>query len=139
LALDVLHGDERLSVVFTDVEDGDDVRMTQAGGGPRFTRESLAQLIIVVAQQLDGDLAIELRIEREEERTHPAAADRPEHFIAPDAGGNTAHRRASYAGPLVVPERIHTTVGRRDRSTVDFPAQRHRTTVFTKPNCTASP
>jgi hypothetical protein len=91
LAVDVLHGDERLTIVLTDVEDGDDVRVPEAGNGAGFPVEALPQLLHILAQQLDCDLALEDRVPGEVQRAHPAASDAVHDLKAPDGGRRGAH------------------------------------------------
>ena len=63
LAVDVLHRDERQAVVLVDVEDGDDVGMTERAGRLRLAREALARFgrIELLANELDRDEAADLR------------------------------------------------------------------------------
>ena len=49
LAVDELHGDERLAVVLPDVEDADDVLVLEHAGGIRFLHEAPANLLVVDA------------------------------------------------------------------------------------------
>ena len=108
--LDVLHGDEGLLVVNTDVEDHHDVRVSKAGDGSRFAGEPLAQIVVVLAQQLDGDLALERRIPREVEGAHPAPADSADDFEAADKRRNRSQismlRAKCYHSPIGVLGRI---------------------------------
>ena len=73
--MDVLHRDERLAVLLADVEDRDDVGVAEAGDGTGLAVEALAELLHILPQQLDRDLALENRVPGEIQRAHPAASD----------------------------------------------------------------
>ena len=96
LAGDVLHRDERLSLVCPDVVDGDDVRMLEARGDLRLANEALADLGVVDAQQLDRDEAIDRGIEREIEHAHPAMAETVPNLITAD-GRRLCHRGGGFS------------------------------------------
>jgi hypothetical protein len=80
-SLDQLHGNEHEIAMQADIMDGDDIGMRQPRHRLRFTHQAVAQLsrlwIDVGAQQLDGDLAAELRIARGVDHPHGAGADEP--------------------------------------------------------------
>ncbi len=97
LAVDVLHRDERLSVLFADVEDRDDVGVSQAGDGSGFASEALAKLLHVFPEQLDRNLALEDRVPREIQRAHAALSDAVDDSKATNSGRRLAHRRGSAA------------------------------------------
>ena len=62
LALDVLHRDVRLAVVFAEVEDRDDVLVREPAGGTRLTEEALAVLGLIHQlgrDDLDGDVPLD--------------------------------------------------------------------------------
>ena len=73
LAVDVLHPDAGLVVVFVGAVDHHYIGVTDAGEVPRLGQRSMGGMR-VPAQQLDRDLALEARI--------PAAVDRPERPFA---------------------------------------------------------
>src|SRR6185436_4315894 len=91
LTLHELHGDEWLAVVVADVEDRDDVRVTEPGSRARLTRKALAQLFVIVLQDLDGDLAFEPRVPDEVQGAHAALPNWANDLIAPDADGGSRH------------------------------------------------
>src|SRR5450631_87214 len=88
--VDELHGDEDLVFEGTDVVDDDDVWIRQPRDRLRLAQRPLATLRHRDAvagldpQQLDRDLAIELRIERGVDLAHPAAPHQPQHDVAAD-------------------------------------------------------
>ena len=61
-AVEILHGDEGLAVLFADVVDGADVGMVQRGSGLGFAAKALQRLAVlgdVFGEELQGDEAIE--------------------------------------------------------------------------------
>ena len=78
-SLDQLHGDEHLVAIGADVVDGDDVGVVQAGQRLRFPEQAGAgdrRLDHPVGvDELQGDGAAELGVERGKHMTHPAGAD----------------------------------------------------------------
>ena len=96
LAVDVLHGDERLAVLLADVEDADDVLVLEHAGGVRFLHEAAPDLVVVDAflEELDGDrAAADLGVAGAQERAHPARPDRADDLVATDGVGNCHGRR----------------------------------------------
>src|SRR5687767_1841921 len=96
-----------MAVLFADVEDGNDVAVAKAGYCASFTREAFTKLFVVVAQELDGDLALEHRIQGEEEESHAALADAIEDLVPPDSGRHIGHgglssSSARFSCPLFV-------------------------------------
>ena len=87
LPLDVLHGDERLVVDGADVVHRHDVGMRQPRQRLRLAHQALLALAAeeAEAQQLEGDLAIELRIVGEEDHAHAALPDGRNEHVAADA------------------------------------------------------
>ena len=89
--LDELHRDEDLVFERADVVDDDDVRVRQARDRLRLAQRPLPPLgqrhagARLDAQQLDRDLAVQLRIVRRVDLAHPAAPDQPQHDVAADA------------------------------------------------------
>ena len=88
LPLDVLHGDEGLVFMHADIEHRHDVRVAEAGDRSRLAGESLAQVVVVLAKQLDRNLALERRIPREVQGAHAALADLADDLEATDERGN---------------------------------------------------
>jgi hypothetical protein len=89
LALDVLHGDERLAVLVAELEDRDDVAVLQLAGRPRLARKAFAGLAVVqlLAQELDRDVAADSGIAGAIERAHAPMADSFEDLVAADRVG----------------------------------------------------
>src|SRR5919201_376307 len=81
LALDVLHHEERPAVVLADVEDTHDVRVREPGGEARLAEEAAADAVVtdeVVAEQLDGDDAVQLDVLGALDDGHAAVPNRAE-------------------------------------------------------------
>src|SRR5712691_8724115 len=84
-AIDQFHDDERRTRfgVLAHVEDGDDVRVAQAGGGARLTPKALEEFRVfgkLRVEQLDGDGSVEEGVFGFPDRAHPAPgnlADQP--------------------------------------------------------------
>ena len=95
LAKDVLHGDVRLALVLTDVVDGDDVDVGEAGGRLRLPREALAEVVGVESrlQHLDRDEAIEHRVAAEVQIPHAALTQALDDFVAMDDFGGVGQVR----------------------------------------------
>ena len=77
LAADELHRDERPALEDAELVDRDDVGVGQPAGGARLALEALAHLLVVeaLAEELDGDGAIEGRVPGQIHVAHPAALD----------------------------------------------------------------
>ena len=76
-AVEVLHGDEGLSIFFADVVNGADVGMVQGGGGFGFAAETLERLAVlgdVFREEFQGDEAIEAGVFGLVDDAHAAAA-----------------------------------------------------------------
>ena len=92
VALDELHRDEDLVLERADVVDDDDVRVRQARDRLRLAQRPLPPLgqrharARLDAQQLDRDLAIQLRIVGRVHLAHPAAPHQPEDDVTANAG-----------------------------------------------------
>ena len=79
LALDVLHGDERLAVALADLVDLADVGVIERSGGARFAKEPLASVVVLLerfGQELDRHLAPEHGVLRQKDAAHAAPAER---------------------------------------------------------------
>ncbi len=90
--LDELHRDEDRVLEGADVVDDHHVRVRQARDRLRLTQEARAAVRAdgpgrggPRAQQLDGDLSIQLRIVRGVDLAHPAPPQQAEHDVAPEA------------------------------------------------------
>ena len=88
LAIDVLHGDERLPLVLADVVDGDDVGMLKASGRARFAQKARAHLIVVDPEELEGDQAVDGGIERQIQRAHASLPETFADFVSTDDRGH---------------------------------------------------
>src|SRR4029077_21136619 len=82
-ALDVLHGDEGPAHVLADVVHDDDVLVIQAGVRPSFALEALAKLVgfDVLAEQLDGEQPVHLRIPCQVQGSHAAFTEALEDLV----------------------------------------------------------
>ena len=86
LARHVLHGDERLVAMLADIEDGDDVLVGEAPGGPRLAGEAIAgHGVEGGAEELDRHHAVDQRIAREVDLAHASTAEELDDFEAADA------------------------------------------------------
>ena len=89
LALEVLHDQEVGAVLLADVEERADVGMVQAGHGPRFALEALAQVGVgreMLGQDLEGDGAVEPRVLRAVDLAHPARPEGGQDLVGPELG-----------------------------------------------------
>jgi hypothetical protein len=86
LALEILEHHVRQAVVLADLEDRDDVLVRAACGRARLDEEPLHELGVVAEQELDRDLAPELRVAAEEDLAHAAACDLADELEAADRG-----------------------------------------------------
>ena len=78
LAIQKLHGDERLAVVLADLVDRADVRMVQRRRGTRFAPEAFQRLRVAghfLGQELQGHEAAKVGVLGLVDHTHPAAAE----------------------------------------------------------------
>ena len=77
-SLDALHHDVRNPVLLADVEDADDVRVREAGGGARLAHEPLTEDLVAaerLREALDRDVTAECLVPREVHRRHPAVTE----------------------------------------------------------------
>jgi hypothetical protein len=89
VALDQLHDERPDTVGVVEPVDAGDVRMIQRGEGLRFTLEAREPVRVLrerLGQNLDGDVAIQLRVARAVDLAHPAFADRRSDFIGAETG-----------------------------------------------------
>ena len=95
--VEVLHRDVVGAVPLAAVEDADDVRVLQAGGARGLAAEALDELGVLgeaAVEQLERDLAAELRVLGAVDVGHPARAE-PAH--APGSGRRSACRASTPA------------------------------------------
>ena len=79
LALEELHDEEVGAVLSTHVKERTDVGMVEAGNGPCFALEALAQVRVgreMLGKDLEGDGAVEPPVLRTVDLAHPAAPRR---------------------------------------------------------------
>ena len=91
LALDVLHHDERASLVLHDVVNGGDVRVRNPCGGARFADDAVAQVLAPLArrqQALQRDPAVQAGIPAEKDLAHPAFAELAQDDVRADAAAH---------------------------------------------------
>ena len=75
-AIQILHRDETLALVFADFVDGADIGMVEGGGGAGFATEALQSLRVlrdIVRQELEGDKAAERGVFGLVDHAHAAA------------------------------------------------------------------
>jgi hypothetical protein len=85
--LEQLHGHVDLALLLAEVVDGDDVRVVEAGGGPRLALEALAQLVVGAkagGDRLDGDKAVQDGILGLVHDAHGPLAERSEDLVLPE-------------------------------------------------------
>jgi hypothetical protein len=83
-AVEILHGDEGLAVLFADVVDGADVGVVQGGGRLGFAFEAgegLGILGDVVGEEFQGDVAVKARVLGFVDNAHAAATELFEHAV----------------------------------------------------------
>ena len=87
LAVDVLHDDEDVAVLFADFVDGADVGMVERGRGLCLVDQPLPGLMAAgqrLGQHLDGDFAPERAVFREKDLSHTARAELPDDSVMAD-------------------------------------------------------
>ena len=85
LAVHVLHDDERAARVLAVVVDRDDVGVAQRGGVLGLLAKARTEIgvpQVLGSQELDGDLATELGVQRSIDGRHAALPERRDHIIA---------------------------------------------------------
>jgi hypothetical protein len=100
LAGDVLEHQIGRVVVLADLMDRDDVRVRAASGHARLGEEALDPRRVDHGHELDRDQAVELAIAGQEDPSHAAAAELPEHEVTADqlADPNFARAGLGLAG-----------------------------------------
>ena len=106
-ATDILHGDERMSLVVTEVVDDNDVAVGKAGDGSGLAFEAPANLVVVqtIEQRLDRYISVELGVVGQIQLAHAALTKHLEDPVPVDMRG---HRHGT--GPLSP----HPSVGSAD-------------------------
>ncbi len=109
LALDQLHHDVRPGVVLAEVVDGDDVGVAQRRSRTGLVAEPGQEVGVASElgpQQLDGDVALELRVARAIDPGHAALSEKLQQAVSPaedasDLGHGLVNsmRRSSISGP----------------------------------------
>ena len=106
VTVDELHRDEDLLAKGADVVDDDDVRVREPRDRLRLAQRALASLahrdavFDARAQQLDGDLAIQLGIEGGVNLAHPAAPQKIQNDVAADARAPRERLEAGFVAVL---------------------------------------
>jgi len=98
-AIEILHGDERLVIVFSDVVNGADVGMVESGGRTSFSPETFQCLRVlghVIGKELKRNETTQLGVLGFVNYAHTAAAELFDDAIARD--GLADHWRESYVG-----------------------------------------
>ena len=73
--------------------------MVEGGGRLRFTQQPAANLVVArrrVAQELDGDLAVQPRVVGEEHLSHAAAAETAQQLVVRDRSEWLGHGRRQH-------------------------------------------
>lgn len=120
-ALDQAHVDEQHPVDLAEVVDGDDVRVREARHRLRFAGEALAELRILrgrCVQQLQRDVPIALRVGREVDLAHAAAAEQAADLVRPQRA--PAARALAHGRPLPLRAAL-IVAGSTDRNGRDEP------------------
>jgi hypothetical protein len=87
-----LHHDEEDVFLLLGREDGDDVRVIQAGEEPRLAQQ-LAEVDALLVRHLERDFLVDPGVFREVHGAKTAAADRRQNFVLPDDLAAEEHRR----------------------------------------------
>ena len=75
-AIDILHGNERFAVDFSDFVDLADVGVVERGGGACLSKKTLASRFVFLksfGQEFEGDVAVQRAVLGKEHFTHPAS------------------------------------------------------------------
>ena len=113
-AVDVFGGDEVTVADAPDVVDGEDVRMIERRRRARLVLEPFAQIVVVahrVREHFQRDRAMQLRIVREIDLSHPAGADERADFVAAEEGAGLEQREDSnrvVVARLTIPSHVLT-------------------------------
>ena len=87
LAVDVLHDDEDVAVLFADFVNGADVGMVERGSSLCLVNQPFPGLMTAgqrLGQHLDGNFAPEFAVFREEDLSHAACAQLPNDAVMAD-------------------------------------------------------
>ena len=78
-------------LVFAAGVNRDDVGMSERGGGPSFLKEPVEGFLLVnlTADDLDGNLTVELHVPAEVNGSHSAGTDLADDLEAADPGGES--------------------------------------------------
>ena len=79
---DVLHGDEDLAFHLAHFEDLAHMLVIHPGLGARLHHEPLEVGVVLDADELDGHLAAELAVPRQEDHPHAALPEEAQEFVA---------------------------------------------------------
>ncbi len=94
LALDILHGDEDLALVFSRFIDFADEGMVEGCGGLGLPDDALAHPRVVLElgrQEFQGDVAVKGRVLGKINLAHPAFAEEPDDLVALDLVAGAQH------------------------------------------------
>src|ERR1700720_355072 len=101
LAIQELHGDERLAALLADVVDRADVGMVESRCGLRFTLKTGKSLGVpgyFIGQELEGDKAVQSGVLGLVDHTHPAATQLLHDAVV--RNGLADHAQACYGGSV---------------------------------------
>ena len=131
---DIPHGDEQDSAGLAGLEDGDDMRVVNGGGGPRLADEPLAERPVagnLGGQDLQRDPSVQPDVERAVDDGHAAPADL---LIQPVAGDLRADPDVAERGREFVGHRAPPAFACPSGAPLSLPQRRHpgiRITRFT--------
>nr|WP_293247361.1 hypothetical protein [Nannocystis sp.] len=114
-ALDVFHDHEDLVREHADLVHGDDGGVAETGEGPALAQDLAQPAVAAGVQDLEGDLAVEVRVVGEKDRAHAAAAERAQHGEAAKAERLVVGSDDSVADPGAQGAGEHIGLRRADR------------------------
>jgi len=91
-----LHDDEEDILLFLGGQDGDDIRVIEAGEEPRLAQQ-LAEVDALLVRHLERDLLVDPGVLGEVDRAEAAAADRRQDFVLADDLAAEEHVGAEYS------------------------------------------
>jgi hypothetical protein len=106
-AVEILHDDEGLVILFANVVDGANARVIQCGGSSRLALKTIQGVRVadeLIRQKLDGDISLEADVLCLINHSHAAAA---QFFQYPVMRDSPAHGRLSVFGLASQPLRGH--------------------------------